>query len=117
MKNVADIYPLTPTQTGILYHVLRSPQDDVYIQQISCTLQGPLDVEKFKSAWHKVVDHHPALRSIFLWEGVDEPLQVVRETVTIPWDVLDLRDCPREEQQDRLASLAKEYRSRGFDLS
>ena len=117
MKNVADIYPLTPTQTGILYHVLRSPQDDVYIQQISCTLQGPLDVEQFKRAWHKVVDHHPALRSIFLWEGVDEPLQVVRQAVTIPWDILDLRDCPREEQQGRLASLTKDYRSRGFDLS
>jgi surfactin family lipopeptide synthetase C len=79
MKNVSDIYPLTPTQAGILYHTLRSPQDEVYFQQISCTLTGDLDIDTFQRAWDEVVARHPALRTIFLWEGVDEPLQVVRK--------------------------------------
>lgn len=117
MKNVSDIYPLTPTQAGILYHTLRSPQDEVYFQQISCTLRGALEIDRFKRAWDEVVAHHPALRTIFLWEGVDEPLQVVRETVSIPWDIIDWRGSAPEEQADRLAALSRGYRANGFDLS
>jgi surfactin family lipopeptide synthetase C len=117
MKNVADIYPLTPTQAGILYHTLRSPRDQVYFQQISCRLVGDLDIGSFRRAWDEVVARHPALRTIFLWEGVDEPLQVVRQTVTVPWEILDWRGCSPEEQAGRLAALGQDYRARGFDLS
>jgi hypothetical protein len=91
MKNVADIYPLTSTQAGMLYHTLSAPQEGLYFQQISCTLRGSLNLNSLKQAWDLVVRRHPALRTIFLWEGVKEPLQVVRETVDIPWDVIDLR--------------------------
>lgn len=117
MKNVADIYPLTPTQAGILYHTLRSPQDEVYFQQISCRLRGTLDLDVFKRAWDAIVSHHPVLRTIFLWEGVDEPLQVVRETVQIPWDVLDWRGLSQTEQEIKLSALSSEYRTKGFDLA
>jgi len=112
MKNVADIYPLTPTQAGILYHTLRSPQEEVYFQQISCTLHGALDLEKFQCAWDDVVARHPALRTIFLWEGVDEPLQVVREKVTVPWDIFDWRSDSLEQQKAQLSALSQEYRAR-----
>jgi amino acid adenylation domain-containing protein len=117
MKNVSDIYPLTPTQGGILYHTLRSQKDEVYYQQIRCMVSGVLDVDKFRQAWDEVVSCHPALRTIFLWEGIDEPLQVVRQTVTVPWDIIDWRGMNPEEQDERLAALSQEYRQRGFDLS
>lgn len=117
MKNVADIYPLTPTQAGILFHTLRSPEEEVYFQQISCTLEGQLDITKFQHAWDEVVKRHPPLRTIFLWEGVDEPLQVVRETVTVPWEVIDLRGSTSQEQIDQLDKLRLAYRERGFNLT
>ena len=117
MKNVADIYPLTPTQAGILYHTLHTPQDDLYFQQMSCDLQGDLDIDTFRHAWEEVVARHPVLRTIFLWEGVNEPLQVVRQTVTVPWDIQDWRGVPAEEQAARIAALGREYRTRGFDLT
>ncbi|UCF26753.1 MAG: non-ribosomal peptide synthetase, partial [Chloroflexota bacterium] len=117
MKNVADIYPLTPTQAGILFHTLRSPEEEIYFQQISCTLEGPLDITKFKQAWDEVVKRHPPLRTIFLWEGVDEPLQVVRETVTVPWEIIDLRASTSDVQTKRLDELRLVYRTRGFDLT
>ena len=117
MKNVADIYPLTPTQAGILYHSLQAPQDEIYFQQISCTLRGSLDVDTFKRAWDEVVARHPALRTIFLWEGVDEPLQVVRQRVAVPWEVLDWRADKAEDHADRLSALRQAFRARGFDLT
>ena len=60
---------------------------------------------------------HPALRTIFLWEGVDEPLQVVRHNVTVPWDIRDWRSIPVDDQAAGLAVLSREYRTRGFDLT
>jgi amino acid adenylation domain-containing protein len=117
MKNVADIYPLTPTQAGMLYHALSTPQEGLYFQQISCTLRGSLNLDLFKQAWDLVVKRHPALRTIFLWEGVNEPLQVVRETINLPWDVVDLRGASPQDQAERLVALRDEYRARGFDLT
>ena len=117
MKNVADIYPLTPTQSGMLYHTLRSPGNELYFQQISCTIRGALDYDYFKRAWDQVVARHPALRTIFIWEGIDEPLQIVRQEVTVPWDLFDWRDSASDKQADRLTALQHDYRKRGFDLT
>ena len=117
MKNVADIYPLTPTQAGMLYHTLSTPEEGLYFQQISCTLQGTLAFDKLKQAWDLVVRRHPALRTIFLWEGVNEPLQVVREAVSLPWEVIDWSSSNPTDQAERLSSLRQEYRARGFDLT
>jgi microcystin synthetase protein McyB len=117
MKNVVDIYPLTPTQAGMLYHTLSASQDGLYFQQISCTVKGSLDLDRLKQAWDFVVSRHPALRTIFLWEGVNEPLQVVRETVSLPWEVLDWRGASPEDQAERLTELRQDYRAHGFDLT
>ncbi len=116
MKNVADIYPLTPTQQGMLYHSLTAPDSEVYFEQIRCELGGTLDVEKLQAAWQTVVERHAVLRTAFLWDGLDTPLQVVRQTVTIPWELHDWRDhMPVDEV--KLDRLAADYRQSGFDLA
>ena len=116
MENVADIYPLTPTQQGILYHTIRAPESEVYFEQIRCMLDGPLDVNKLQAAWDFVVERHPVLRTAFLWEGLEQPLQVVRQTVTVPWELLDWQD-KSESVEAQLENLASSYRQQGFNLA
>lgn len=113
LENVEDIYALSPIQSGMLFHSISEPNSGVFIQQISFTLCGDWQRERFREAWIKVVQRHAALRTIFLWEEIDEPLQVVRERVTLPWqqlnwsgDLLNAHD--KFMQQDRLI---------GFDLA
>jgi amino acid adenylation domain-containing protein/thioester reductase-like protein len=115
MKNVEDLYPLSPTQQGMLVHALRSPGEAVYVEQYVCLLRGDLDAGRFRAAWQRVVDRHPILRTAFLWEGLDEPLQVVRQTVEIPWTEEDWSGLPEEERAARLAALAAADLARGFD--
>ncbi len=125
MKNVADIYPLLPMQLGMLFHTLAqqesasqsAKQTGVYINQYTCLLKGEVDFELFHQAWVQTVDRHPVLRTAFLWEGLDEPLQVVRQTVVLPWQILDWRKVEAGEQQARLEGFLRRDRMHGFDLA
>jgi hypothetical protein len=74
VDDIAGIFPLTPVQSGMLFHTLREPNQGIYVVQYSCELTGPLDVTRLRTAWADVVASHPALRTVFLFEGLDEPL-------------------------------------------
>ena len=117
MENVEDIYALAPLQEGLVFHTISDPASGVFVDQVSAVLAGDLDPAAFRQAWTTAVARHAALRTCFLWDGLDEPLQVVREHVAIPWAEEDWRglDAPLVEQ--RLATLLRDDRRRGFDLS
>ncbi|GAA1265801.1 hypothetical protein GCM10009677_17410 [Sphaerisporangium rubeum] len=116
---LADVYPLTPVQQGILFHALQAPEGSgVYLAQGLYELTGRrVDTVLFQRAWDVVVDRHPALRTAFVWEGVTEPVQVVRDHVTVPFEALDWSTLPDDEQQERFAELLEADRARGFDLA
>ncbi|MFF8618476.1 condensation domain-containing protein, partial [Streptomyces sp. NPDC015350] len=117
MTNVENIYKLTPLQSGMLFHVLYDASDaNPYVAQSIDEFTGPLDVTRLREAWQAVVDRHTALRSAFVWEGLDEPLQVVQRRVELPFEVIDWRSLPADEQERRLDDVLGEDRGRGFDL-
>jgi amino acid adenylation domain-containing protein/non-ribosomal peptide synthase protein (TIGR01720 family) len=110
-----DVYPLTPVQQGMLFHGLVAPETGVYVEHLSWAFSGDLDAAALREAWEKVLERHAVLRGHPFWQGVAEPLQVVRR-VPLPWRDLDWRDLPSEEQRRRFAELRDEDRRRGFDL-
>ncbi|WP_437982702.1 amino acid adenylation domain-containing protein [Sorangium sp. So ce117] len=119
-RDVEDVYPLSPLQQGLLFHSLWEPGSGVYVEQVTCRLEGALDVDAFRRAWEAVIQHHGVLRTTFVWEGADEPLQVVRrggavEAVEI--ELEDLRGAGAEEQRARLSARIDADRARGFDLA
>lgn len=121
MKNVADIYPLSSVQLGMLFHTLAqseaAEQTGVYVNQYTCRLSGTLRQDLFRRAWERTIERHPVLRTAFLWEGLDEPLQIVRQTVELPWQVLDWREVEEKVQATRLETFLKSDRTQGFDLA
>ncbi|MFJ4577652.1 condensation domain-containing protein, partial [Streptomyces sp. NPDC088846] len=117
MTNVENIYKLSPLQSGMLFHVLYDSADDnPYVAQSVDEFVGVLDAERLREAWQAVVDRHAALRSAFVWEGLDEPVQVVQRRVELPFVELDWRADSGVEQERRLKGLLDEDRVRGFDL-
>ncbi len=116
-RGVEDVYPLSPLQQGMLFHSLYHPDSGEYVEQLSVTFSGPLDVSALHRAWRRVVSRHPILRTAFFWEGLKEPLQVVYREVTLPWEEEDRRQLPATEINVRLeAELTADVR-RGFDLT
>ncbi|MEO3810977.1 amino acid adenylation domain-containing protein [Sphaerisporangium sp. B11E5] len=118
-SELADVYPLTPVQQGILFHALQAPEGSgVYLAQGLYELTGQrVDTVLFQRAWNVVVDRHPALRTAFVWEGVAEPVQVVHDHVTVPFEALDWSVLPDDVQQERFGELLAADRARGFDVS
>jgi hypothetical protein len=115
MKNVEDVYPLSPMQELMLLHRLAAPKSAVLFEQSCYTIQGDLDVLAFQRAWQQVVDRHAILRTAFLSEGLTKPLQVVRRQVKLPIEQQDWRGLSPVEQQERLDAFLQADRDDGFD--
>jgi hypothetical protein len=116
-KNIEAVYPLSSAQQGILFHTLYDPQSRAYFSQLSCTIHDDLNVEAFARAWQHTMDRHAILRTAFAWEKLDEPLQVVGRKVKLRVAQSDWRGLSVAQQQERLATLLQEDRTRGFRLS
>ena len=115
--NIEDIYPLSPMQKGMLFHILYSQESGVYYEQSAWEIAGALDVAAFRQAWTLLIARHPVLRTSFLWEELDEPVQVVVDRVELPLEEVDWRDVPAAAHAERLAALQEQERERGFDLA
>ncbi|UCH96255.1 MAG: hypothetical protein JSV88_05200, partial [Candidatus Aminicenantes bacterium] len=76
-NHIEDILALTPMQEGILFHYLQAPESDRYFEQICLHLSGSIDIKRFEQAWQVVIDTNEMLRTVFRWEKVEEPLQVI----------------------------------------
>src|SRR5258708_4510261 len=116
-KNIEAIYPLSSMQQGMLFECLSAPESGVYVQQLFCTLRGNLDISAFQTAWQQVLDHHAALRTLFVWNRGDKPLQVVRQRVVLPFEFQEWNGIPQAEQPERWRSLLEADRARGFIFS
>ncbi|MEM7353022.1 MAG: amino acid adenylation domain-containing protein, partial [Acidobacteriota bacterium] len=114
-RKVEAIHPLTAAQEGILFHSLYAPSSGVYAAQLSCRFIGDLDVEAFRAAWRWLMHRHPVLRASFLWEELEQPVQVVSREVEVPLTVEDLRQLPAEKQAEAVEAFLARERERDFE--
>lgn len=116
MKNVEDLYPLAPMQQAMLAHALYAPDSRVSFEQSCDLLQGTLHLSAFTRAWQQVIQRHPILRTAIISKIAGEPLQVVRQQVTLPLQHYDWRDRSEREQEDALKTLLQTDQEQGFML-
>ncbi len=116
-KNIKDILPLTPMQQGMLFHSLLNPETEVYTEQLTCKIKGKLNVEAFKKAWSNVYNNNDALKASFLWEDLDEPLQVIYKEVNPHFEVFDWSKKNDDELKNKIEELTISERKEGFKLN
>ncbi|KST70376.1 non-ribosomal peptide synthetase [Mastigocoleus testarum] len=115
-NNIEDIYSLSPMQQGMLYHCLYTPRSGIYCQQKILTLKGNFHLPFLEKAWQQVLNRHPSLRTIFIWEGLDEPIQIVLSQVEVAWEVKDWSDLSSQEREEKLQAYLQTDLQRGFSL-
>ncbi|MEC0134709.1 amino acid adenylation domain-containing protein, partial [Paenibacillus odorifer] len=114
-----DIYTLTPLQQGMLFHTLYDEQqssDLAYINQMTLLLEGRLNVEKFKESWQKIVSRHEVLRTVFVWEGIEHPVQIVYDEMNFPIHFLDWSNIDAHTQEKQTLDLLQKESRKKFKL-
>lgn len=114
-KDIEAIYPLSPTQEGMLFHTLYNPESNTYFDQFQLTFQGELDIAAFEKSWQQILDRHTILRTQFIWKNRKKPLQIVRKKVKLPWVNIDWRSLSQSDQQTHLNRFLEEDRQRGVE--
>jgi amino acid adenylation domain-containing protein len=115
--DIEAIYELTPLQEGMLFHTLLDDGSSSYFEQLSCRIAGKLDVEAFKSAWQKVVDHHQIFRTSFSFKKTEKLLQVIQKNVPFELNYIDWPEKPGESIKHELENFVIEDRKKPLNLN
>ncbi|HLP89572.1 MAG TPA: amino acid adenylation domain-containing protein [Nostocaceae cyanobacterium] len=114
--DLEDIYNLSPLQEGMLFHSIYAPEEGVYFEQVLGKIKGKLDISAFTYAWQSVIDRHPVLRTGFIWDNQEQPLQIIRKAVNFAIDKLDWSEFTPAQQEVKLQEYLAADRSKGFEL-
>jgi amino acid adenylation domain-containing protein/non-ribosomal peptide synthase protein (TIGR01720 family) len=116
-ENLENIYHLSPLQKGILFQTIKDTSSTAYFEQFSFTIKGHVDPELLQQSIDSLLAKYDVLRSLFLYENVTEPLQVVLKKRTTTLSFVDWTGQEEGWQAQQLEWLKREDRERGFQLS
>ncbi|WP_328491695.1 non-ribosomal peptide synthase/polyketide synthase [Streptomyces sp. NBC_00414] len=115
-RHVADVLPLTPLQSGMLFHGLVDTAG-AYFDRTAVRLTGVADPRAFAAAWQQVADRTPVLRTGVHWQGLPHPVQVVHHRVELPVTHLDWRELTPGQRAEATERLLAEDRAAGMELT
>ena len=116
-REVEDIYPLTPMQTGLLFHSLGAHETDIYFTHFGVALDGVTDPAVLTQAWQRVVDRTPILRTAITGSETGEPVQVVHRHAPVPVAHHDWRGSSESEQRRARQQLWDDCSRATIDLA
>ncbi|WP_025718553.1 non-ribosomal peptide synthetase [Paenibacillus sp. 1-18] len=108
---------LSPLQEGLLFHYLEHPASDQYFVQVRWEYHGRLEVSRYLEAWNSVIAENDCLRTCYVWESLDKPLQCIIRTAELDGTFLDFAAEQPERQQEYIERWMAQDRNRRFDLS
>ncbi|HWA09039.1 MAG TPA: amino acid adenylation domain-containing protein [Opitutaceae bacterium] len=115
-EDVEDVCRLSPMQSGLLFQSLFEKESRAYFVQMAYRLRGRIEPARLEEAWRQVGRQHAILRTNFVHDGLDEPLQLVWRERRAEIASADLRGLAAAEQQRTIAAARAADLARGFDL-
>ncbi|MBD8496923.1 hybrid non-ribosomal peptide synthetase/type I polyketide synthase [Paenibacillus arenosi] len=115
-SNVEDMIGLTPVQEGMLFHYLQNPNADHYHEQLCICLSGSIRVEWFQQAWQEVIDNNEMLRTVFRWEKVKQPVQIILKECKPKLEYYNISWETNGDQDRMINEVRKKDLQNKFDL-
>ncbi|WP_051854505.1 non-ribosomal peptide synthetase [Streptomyces sp. NRRL B-1347] len=116
---LAEVWPLTPLQSGLLFHTLYADgEPDAYHVQFVLHLRGHGEAARMRAAGQALLDRYANLRTAFVAAADGDSVQVVVDGVELPWREVDLTgDSTAEGQDAALEALLADDARRPFDVA
>ncbi|MCP4152429.1 MAG: hypothetical protein GY757_32120, partial [bacterium] len=117
------IYPLSPMQKGMLFHYIAGKKTGAYFEQTLFSITGELEVPQLKESFKQLTERYDIFRTVFIHEGLEEPLQMVLEpgkTGENPVRFLyeDITQIKGKDQKRAvLETMRQKDKEQGFELS
>jgi amino acid adenylation domain-containing protein len=113
---IEDVYPLAPFQSWALRTLLAHPAPGAFqVHRLTPMPRGTVAPEVFRAAATALSAAYPALRTSFVWEGLDQPVQVVHREPLVEFEFTDWRGLSPDEQDAALERHLSADRTRGID--
>ncbi len=112
-----DIYTLSPTQEGMLFHSMMNRSSANYYTQISYEVNFPFDKNLLKKSFESLVQRHDILRTAFIHRNLHKPVQVVLSRRSVELNYFDLSGSAESSIQKSIDEYEVSDKQRGFDLS
>ena len=116
--DIDDVYTLSPMQEGMLFQAQYDKDSLSYFDQTSYRVHGQLDKHVVKKSLNDLLARHAALRTAFVHDIADRPLQVVLKNKTINFYYEDIHHLGSDEIKEKYVKEFKEKnRGNNFDFS
>lgn len=116
-QDIEDILPLTPMQESMLFQHLKEPDSQLHFEQTCYRLTGEVEVDKVREAWNAAAAANEMLRTVFRWQGLKTPVQVIFKNRPVPITEIDLSQLSHETRQYQLNQIKKHDRQKKLDLA
>ncbi|WP_435107231.1 amino acid adenylation domain-containing protein, partial [Nocardiopsis synnemataformans] len=105
---------MVPTQRGILFQSLHGGKSGLYHAQTLFEITQDLDIDAFHESWARVTERYAALRTSFRAASSDEPVQVVWESVEVPFEYEDWRNLTEVQRSSARGARLRWDHEHGF---
>ncbi|MCR8984709.1 amino acid adenylation domain-containing protein [Brevibacillus laterosporus] len=111
------IQRLSPLQEGMLFHHILDRKHNAYFEQMRFKLEGPLNLEALQKSLNLLIDRYDILRTVFMYEDLEEPIQIVlkQRSTTIHYE--DISSLPDAEKSNQVEAFCQQDKAKGFDLT
>lgn len=116
-SNVENIMALTPVQEGMLFHYLKIPKSQEYFEQLILDITGDIGFNVFEATWQFIVESNEMLRTLFRWEKLERPIQIVLKNKKPDITFYDISNVNNGTNEKMIEDIKHRDRDRGFDLT
>ena len=99
--DISALYELSPLQEGILFHSLYNPKNTAYKTQFNMEFPDGLDLNAFRKAWEYVIKNHTILRTAFIHDQLNIPVQCVYKKINFDYEHVDYTHFGKEELENQ----------------
>ncbi|NIM12786.1 MAG: amino acid adenylation domain-containing protein [Candidatus Aminicenantes bacterium] len=114
---IEKIYPLSPMQENLLFSYLMDKESDAYFEQSILPISGKIDVDILEESFNRLIQRHEVLRSVFVYERIKKPRQVIKKNVSLKIDFKDLSHMEKQKGRLYYKAFLGEDKKKRFNLS